>query len=295
MQPHRRPTAPDPLPHRPAIAVRSLERGTGPWRTVCASCLAALWLVACQPAPGGEPAAAVPTIETAAETSDATAWPRLPLDTPLPADRPLRAAFLVVDGVYNTELTAPYDILDHVRYQVQPGIEAFTVSPDGRPITTAEGLVIQPHYGFDDAPPADILVVASAEASRGADLENADMIDWVRRTGEGARFTVSLCWGAFVLGQAGLLDGRHATTFPRDFDPFAERFSTVTVARGPTFVHDGPVLTSQGGVRSFDVAMYLVDHLYGPDIARAVGGGLLIDWPYPGGSPTPLVVDASGR
>jgi len=52
-------------------------------------------------------------------------------ETGLPADRPLRAAFLVVDGVYNTELMAPYDVFQHTSAHAQPGIQVFTVSPDG--------------------------------------------------------------------------------------------------------------------------------------------------------------------
>lgn len=244
--------------------------------------------IACQAPSAHEPAAADGD-DSEAETLP---WPRLEPTEALPSDRPLRAAFLLTDGVYNTELVAPLDILDHVRYKVEPGIDAFTVSADGRPVTTAEGLVIAADYSFENAPSADILVVASAERSRDSDLENEAMIAWVRETGGRARYVLSLCWGAFVLAEAGLLDGGAATTFPRDFDSFAGRFPAIDLRRGPTFVHDGRAITSQGGVRSFDAAMYLVDHLYGPEVAESVGGGLLIDWPYP---PTALAPEIVAR
>ena len=89
-----------------------------------------------------------------------------------PLDRPLAAAFLIVDGVYDTELTAPYDLLHHTRFHVQPGIEVFTVSPDGRPVKSFEGLEIAADHGFADAPPIDILVVPSAEGSMDRDLDD---------------------------------------------------------------------------------------------------------------------------
>ncbi len=241
-------------------------------------------------------AAQDPTSSTAATSTSpvtapaSTSWPRVPVPADVPRDRPLRAGFLIVDGVYNTELTAPFDILEHVRYHHQPGIEAFTVSADGSTITTAEGIVIQPAYGFADAPPIDILVVASAEHSRDDDRANESLIAWVRETGQSAHYVMSLCWGAFVLAEAGLLDEAACTTFPRDFDRFAETFPQLDVRRGPTFVHDGKMITSQGGIRSFEAAMYLVDHLYGPEVARGVGGGLLIDWPYPAHVPSPDVI-----
>jgi transcriptional regulator GlxA family with amidase domain len=99
-----------------------------------------------------------------------------------------------------------------------------------------------------------------------------------------------LCDGAFVLAAAGLLEGRECTTFPGDQDSFAERFPGLELQRGVSFVHDGPALTSEGGAKSYDVAMYLVDHLYGEEVARRVGRGLIIDWPPAAGEMPARVV-----
>lgn len=203
-------------------------------------------------------------------------------DPELPTDRPLRAGFLIVDGVYNTELMAPWDVLQHTVYHAapHPGIEVFTVAPEDRPIQTAEGLKIVPDYTFETAPDLDILVVPSAEHSRDADRENADLIEWVRRSGRNARFVVSLCWGAFILAEAGLLDDRACTTFPGDYQSFAETYPDLDLKINASFVHDGKVLTSQGGSRSYDVAMYLIDLIFGERVAQEVGSGLLIEWPW---------------
>jgi transcriptional regulator GlxA family with amidase domain len=204
--------------------------------------------------------------------------------TDLPTDRPLRAAFLVVDGVYNSELMAPFDVLQHTKFHAQPGIEPFTVSPTGEPVTTFEGIRVSPSYGFQNAPPVDILVVPSAAGSMDKDLQNAALIDWVRRVGGQARNVISLCDGAFVLAQAGLLEGVPATTFPDDYKRFAQAFPKVDLRINVSFVDAGKVLTSQGGARSYDVAMHLVDRLYGPQVARGIGHGLLIPWPPPPGA-----------
>ncbi len=66
-----------------------------------------------------------------------------------------------------------------------------------------------------------------------------------------------------------------------DQDRFAQMFPDLDLVRGVSFVHDGKVLTSQGGAKSYDVAMYLVDHLYGEEVARGVGRGMVIPWPPP--------------
>jgi transcriptional regulator GlxA family with amidase domain len=126
-----------------------------------------------------------------------------------------------------------------------------------------------------------------------SDLDNEPMITWVREVGGRARFVVSLCDGAFVLARAGLLDGRASTTFPGDLDRYEAMFPGLDVRRGVSFVHDGPALTSQGGSRSYDVAMYLVAHLYGDAVAEGVGRGLILDWP-PVQSSVPHVVVEPG-
>jgi transcriptional regulator GlxA family with amidase domain len=201
----------------------------------------------------------------------------------LPQDRPLRAGFLVVDGVYNSELMAPYDVFQHTGFHTRPGIETFTVSPDGQPLSTFEGIRITPTYSFQNAPAIDILVIPSARGSMDADLKNQSLIDWVRQTGSGARHVLSLCDGAFVLAQAGLLDGVPATTFPEDYARFAKTFPNVDLRVNVSFVDAGKFLTSEGGARSYDVAMHLVDRLYGVQVAQGIGKGLLITWPPPPG------------
>jgi len=211
----------------------------------------------------------------------------------LPRDRPLRAGFLIVNGVYNTELMAPWDVFQHTVYHSapHPGIEVFTVAANEQPITTAEGLKILPDYTFETAPKLDILVVPSAEHSRDANRNDERLITWVSEAGRDARFVVSLCWGAFILAEAQLLDGHACTTFPSDYQSFAEAFPDLDLVVNASFVHDGKVLTSQGGSRSYDVAMYLIDLIFGERVAEGVGSGLLIEWPWSQGARPVYVTD----
>ncbi len=253
------------------------------------------------PAPAPVPPQPAPPPTPAPETSDLgtdlapAPEPAAPGGAPtadLPRDRPLRAGFLVVDGVYNSELAAPYDVLQHTVFHTKPGIEVFTISPDGQPLTTFEGIRIVPRYSFANAPAIDILVVPSARGSMDKDLQNQALIDWVRRVAGQACHVVSLCDGAFVLAKAGLLDGVPATTFPEDYDRLAEMFPKVDLRVNVSFVDAGKILTSQGGARSYDVAMYLVDKLYGQKVAQGIGKGLLIPWP-PDPETTPRAVEPS--
>ena len=143
---------------------------------------------------------------------------------------------------------------------------------------TFEGLVLTPDHSFATAPPIDVLVVPSAEHSMDSDLANERLIRWVGDVGRRARNVISLCDGAFVLAKAGLLDGIEATTFPSDQDRFAEMFPKLKLVRDVSFVDAGHALTSVGGAKSFDVALWWVERTYGAAVARGIGGGLVIDW-----------------
>ncbi len=193
---------------------------------------------------------------------------------------PLQVGFLIVDGVYNTEVIAPFDVFQHTIFHAPPGMEVFTVAPTKEIITTFEGLKIQPDYAFEDKdlPVIDVLVVASAEHSMDSDLKNTEMISFVKRTGAQARYVLSLCDGAFVLAQAGLVDGKESTTFPADIGDYREMFPHLQVRENVSFVHHDNLITSAGGIKSYDAAMYLVALLYGDQVARNLGKGLIIEW-----------------
>lgn len=201
------------------------------------------------------------------------------VNAPEPPSR-MQAAFVIVDGVYNSELVAPMDVLHHTVFHTENGIEVFTVGPTRDPIKTFEGLTIIPDYGFesDSIPAIDILIVPSAEFSMTTDLENEKLIGFVKKNGGQAKYILSLCDGAFVLAKAGLLEGLECTTFPSDIEPFRKAFPELSVHEDVSFIHDGKAITSAGGAKSYDPAMYLVEILYGKDVATGIGRGLVIDW-----------------
>lgn len=204
----------------------------------------------------------------------------VPVETPVFPNKTLNAAFLVVDGVYNSELIAPMDVFHHTGFHTDPGINVFVVAPRVDTVTTFEGLRIIPDYGFltDSLPAIDILIVPSAEHSMDTDLENESLTSFVRETGKKAAYIMSLCDGAFVLANAGLLDTFECTTFPADIQRFKEKFPQLQVHEGVSFVHDRKAITSAGGAKSYDPALFLVEHLYGKRVAEGIGKGLVIDW-----------------
>ncbi len=190
-------------------------------------------------------------------------------------------AFLIMEGTFNTEFTAPYDIFQHTKYR--EGIKAmntFTVANTLEPVTTFEGLRILPDFNYlnDSLPHIDILVIPSAEHHLDTDLKDTAMLNFVKRVDKNALFMTSHCDGAFVLAKAGLLDKVSSTTFPGDITKYKQMFPQLNVKDSVLFVHDGKYITSVGGAKSFEASLYLCEYLYGKEITKSLAKGLVIDW-----------------
>ncbi|MEB8329754.1 DJ-1/PfpI family protein [Flavobacteriaceae bacterium KMM 6897] len=207
--------------------------------------------------------------------------PKVDKHVPHIAPNRYNVAFLIMDGTFNTEFTAPYDIFQHTQYR--EGIKAmnvFTVANTLKPITTFEGLRILPDFDYtmDKLPQIDILVVPSAEHHMDRDLKDTTMINFIKMIDKKAQFITSHCDGAFVLAIAGLLDHVTSTTFPSDIEAYRTKFPNLKVQDSVLFVHDGKYITSAGGAKSFEAALYLCEVLYGKEIAQSLAKGLVIDW-----------------
>jgi transcriptional regulator GlxA family with amidase domain len=210
-----------------------------------------------------------------------TEKPRTEKKQPILEPNRYNVAFLIMDGVYNTELTAPFDIFQHTVFR--KGIKqmnVFTVANTDAPIHSFEGLRILPDYNYtkDALPPIDILVVPSAEHHMDTDLKDEAMLTFVKKVAAKAMFVTSHCDGAFVLAQTGILSGKVSTTFPADIDIMRKRFPDLDIRKEVLFVHDGKFITSAGGAKSFEAALYLCEYLYGKETTKKLADGLVIDW-----------------
>jgi transcriptional regulator GlxA family with amidase domain len=181
---------------------------------------------------------------------------------------------LVFDGVAALDVAGPFEVLSRAR--LEPGIESrrapdkalfdvFTVARSALPVTATGGLVLVPRHSFADAPQIDLLLVPGGFGIRPL-LQDAETIDWIRRTAATARLTASVCTGALLLARAGLLEGRRATTHWGSFGLLSSLARGVTLDREARFVDDG-VLTSAGVASGMDLALHVVEKLFGRDVA----------------------------
>jgi len=181
---------------------------------------------------------------------------------------------LVFDGVAVLDVAGPFDVLTRAR--LEPGVESrrtedaalfdvFTVAKTTDTVTATGGMGIVPRYSFAQAPPIDLLLVPGGFGTRPV-LQDAETIDWIRKTAAAARRTASVCTGALLLARAGLLDGRRATTHWGSFGLLTSLAKDVRLDREARFVDD-VVMTSAGVASGMDLALHIVETLFGRSVA----------------------------
>ena len=136
-------------------------------------------------------------------------------------------------------------------------------------VTCADGLTMQAHHSFADAPPLKVLLYPGGQGTR-PQRRDAGQLDWVRRQRVTASLLTSVCTGSLVYAAAGVLSGRPATTHWAWLDLLAELDPSIDVRRNERFVDDGDLVTSAGVSAGIDMALRVVARLASTDRAREV-------------------------
>ena len=189
-----------------------------------------------------------------------------------PAGEPIIVGILLLNKPYITEFAGPLDVYHHVPAEK---LKVFIISDTDQELVTYEGMPFRANYTVDNAPKLDVLVVPSGAGSLDADLKNERVINWVKKAAGEAKFITSHCEGAFVLAQAGLLDNKNATTFHADTDALQKNYPTCRVQKDQRVVIDGNLITSPGGLASYEASLYVVEKLFGKDQALTIAAALV--------------------
>ncbi len=152
----------------------------------------------------------------------------------------------------------------------------FTVAREAGTVKARAGLVVQPDYCFANHPPIDVLLIAGGVVT--AELDTPEVIAWVAATSAKAALTASVCTGAFLLAEAGLLDGRTATTHWEDIADLKAGYPMVNIVADQRWVDEGSVVTSAGISAGIDMSLHLVERLAGRELALLTARQMDFDW-----------------
>ena len=195
-----------------------------------------------------------------------------------------RVGILVFPNVEVLDFCGPYEVfsvtrLDEERRREEPSpFETLLVAESADPVVATGGLRVIPDATLDTCPPLDVLVVPGGWGTR-KEIGNERVLTWIAARAKEVETLTSVCTGAMLLGQVGLLDGRRATTHWRSLDWMRQSFPAVTVEDKLHVVEDGDVLTSAGISAGIDMALRVVTRYFGETIGRATARHM--EYPFP--------------
>jgi transcriptional regulator GlxA family with amidase domain len=195
-----------------------------------------------------------------------------------------RIAILAFDGVQTLDVTGPFEVFsvaNRLRGNDEYSVEV--VAREKRPLHTGSGLAIVPDRATSGVRgPLDTLLVAGGEGVLRA-VEDERLVGWVTRTATRSRRVASVCTGAYMLAEAGLLDGRRAATHWASAADLARRHPEIDVDSEAIYVRDGDVWTSAGVTAGMDLALALVEEDLGRATALETARWLVVFVKRPGG------------
>jgi transcriptional regulator GlxA family with amidase domain len=187
----------------------------------------------------------------------------------------MRIGILLFDEVEELDFVGPLEVFG-VASRLKGGINTVTISKDGKEIRARYGLRVQPDCGFANCPNLDLLLVPGGKGAREQARYDKEIIAFIRA--HASRIPIaSVCTGALVLAEAGILDGKKATTHWSALD-ILRQYPKVQVVERARFVRDGNVRTSAGVSAGIDLALEIVQELLGEQAAVDVARQM--EYPY---------------
>jgi len=205
-----------------------------------------------------------------------------------------QVGILIFGDVEVLDFCGPFEVFSATRLNEEKRREetspfkVFLVAETKNLIVTTGGMKIAPDYSLDDCPSLDILVVPGGWGTR-KEMNNAPLLSWIAERAKKVETLASVCTGSLLLGKAGLLEGKRATTHWRSLDWMSELFPKTKVEKGLHFVEDENLITSAGISAGIDMALKVVARYFGESVARATAKHM--EYPFPESNTRRISVD----
>ncbi len=199
---------------------------------------------------------------------------------------PLIVGILIFDDVEILDVAGPFEVFavtrlnEELRLQQSSPFKVYLIAQTNKQITAIGGLRLTPDVTISECPELDLLIIPGGWGTR-KESKNKILLDWIGNqfTTTNDRLIASVCTGSILLGKAGLLDGRDATTHWRAFDFLQESAPQARILKNVRFTLTEPIFTSAGVSAGIDLALCIVSHFFGTEVGQATARQM--EYPYP--------------
>jgi transcriptional regulator GlxA family with amidase domain len=181
----------------------------------------------------------------------------------------MKVGILLFNEVEVLDFAGPFEVFSVTNRENEKLFEVITIGETGELISARNGLKILPKASFKDKLDLDILIIPGGYGASHTEIKNKSVIEWIRDQKNKVKIIASVCTGAYLLAEGGILDNKSATTHWMDIDKFEDKYPTIKVIRNIKFVDEGNILTSGGISAGINMSFHIIKRLFGSDIAKS--------------------------
>lgn len=194
----------------------------------------------------------------------------------------LTVGILIFDEVEVLDFCGPFEVFSVARLASQRSDEqqlfrVVTIAETDTIVSCRGGLLVKPHATIEQHPPLDILVVPGGQGTR-KEMYNQRLINWIKQQDQHTQLTTSVCTGAFLLAEGGLLNDHSATTHWGSIQWMRDTYPQVSLLDDARVVDEGHIITSAGISAGIDMSLHVVERLHGRETAEWTARRMEYDW-----------------
>jgi transcriptional regulator GlxA family with amidase domain len=176
------------------------------------------------------------------------------------------------------DFSGPFEVFStasRLDVAVEP-FSVFLVSETGKTVTARAGFSVNPTFGFHDHPHIDLLVIAGGVHTE--EIKKSQVLHWIASTAKKAKLVASVCTGAFLLAEAGVLSNQNVTTHWEDIPDLRKNYPNLHVHANKRWIDEGQIVTSAGISAGIDMSLHLVSRLHSKELAEKTAKQMEFDW-----------------
>ena len=180
----------------------------------------------------------------------------------------VKVGIVMFNEVEVLDFAGPYEVFSLASKGKEKIFEVKTIGETGELISARNRLKVLPDLSFKDDRLFDILIIPGGYGAEEIEIKNPAMIEWIESQQDRVEIFASVCTGALLLAEAGILDNKKATTHWMDWNRLEKEYPKVEVVRNVKFIDEGQILTSGGISAGINMSFHIIKRLFGVKVAK---------------------------